>query len=79
MIRNIIRLPSAPQGRYNKMLLLPLSAILNLSNLDHIWNELPSFFKPPRGPLHGSKEKIRGHTFVHRTPLSSRTNAPPSK
>ena len=43
MIRNLIRLPIAPQGRYNKMLLLPLSAILNFSNLDHIWNEHPSF------------------------------------
>ena len=50
-----------------------LEAILDYNKLDHIWNEHPSFFKPSRGPLQGSKVKMRAHIFAHRTPLSSRT------
>jgi len=33
------------------------------------------FFQSPMGPLHGSRVKITGHIFAHRTPLSPRTIA----
>ena len=50
-----------------------LDAILNYTFLPHIWNVYPRFFQPPRGPLQGSRIKIRGHMIAHRTPLSPRT------
>ena len=33
----------------------------------------PKYFKPPSVPIHGSKVKLRGHIFAHRTSLSFRT------
>jgi len=52
-----------------------LDAILNYTFLPHIWNDYPSFFQSPMGPLQGSRVKIGGHIIAHRTPLSPWTNS----
>ena len=50
-----------------------LDAIFNFTPPVHDLGCPPKFFYSPRGPLLGSKVKMRGHMIAHRTSISPRT------